>query len=209
MSRIPRVFVWIVVLCCLIEFALEGAAYARWPLLRQGVFMLGGFWPTLLGSLNGVYPGQGVLMFLTYGFLHAGPMHLAMNMLSLLALVREMAGALGTRRLLVIYIVSQIAGAALFGLMVPPQRVPMVGASGAIFGLAGALFGFALMRMRARGLPLGPLARSALLMVGLNLILTLAMPNVAWQAHLGGALAGLALGLAYGAMAPPPRRRRV
>lgn len=207
MARIPRPFIWIILICCLIEAVLLLAPFAGRPRLRDFIDALGGFWSPLMFGAKGLYPGQPLVMFVTYGFLHAGLMHLAMNMLSLLVLVRELAPALGTRRLLLIYAVSQVAAAALFGWMKPMSAVPMIGASGAIFGVAGALFGFALVRLRARGLPLGPLGRSAGVLIGLNLVMTLAMPNIAWQAHLGGALAGFVMGAIYGMAEPKPQRR--
>ncbi|MDO5631193.1 MAG: rhomboid family intramembrane serine protease [Paracoccus sp. (in: a-proteobacteria)] len=200
MKTIPRPFIAIIALCCLIEAALSLAPLLGAPVgVRQLVFALGGFWPAIVGTGRGVYPFQDLAMFISYGFLHAGLAHLAMNMLSLAVLVREMAPALSTARLLAIYAVAQVAGALLFWQM-HPIGGPMVGASGAVFGLAGALFGFAVMRYRARGLPMGGLMRSAAILIGLNLILTLLMPSVAWQAHLGGALAGLIMGAVYGAM---------
>ncbi|MDO5706580.1 MAG: rhomboid family intramembrane serine protease, partial [Paracoccus sp. (in: a-proteobacteria)] len=175
--------------------------------LRQFAFALGGFWPAIVGTGRGVYQFQDLAMFVSYGFLHAGIAHLAMNMLSLAVLVRELSPGLSTGRLLAIYAVAQVAGALLFRWL-HPVGGPMVGASGAIFGLAGALFGFAMVRYAARGLPMGGLMRSAGILIGLNLILTLLMPAVAWEAHLGGAIAGLVMGAAYGMM-PAPQRRAI
>ena len=83
-----------------------------------------------------------------------------------------------------------------------PESGPMVGASGAIFGLAGALIAVAMLDRRRRQKPLGPLWRAVANIVVLNLGLTFLVPSIAWQAHLGGALAGLVMGLLIG-----PRRR--
>ena len=79
----------------------------------------------------------------------------------------------------------------------------MVGASGAIFGLAGAEIAIAGRILLARGGSLRPLAGPVAQFILLNVVLTLAVPNIAWQAHLGGALAGVAIGALY-----QPRRRR-
>lgn len=208
MKSIPLPFVIIIALCCVIEAVLALGPMFGLPVgLRQFVFALGGFWPGIVGSGRGVYPFQDLVMFVTYGFLHAGLAHLAMNMLSLMVLVRELMPALGTGRLLLIYAASQVGGALLFWWM-HPVGGPMVGASGAIFGLAGALFGFAIIRYAARGLPMGGLMRSAAILIGLNLLLTVLMPSVAWQAHLGGALAGLALGAVYAVTLPQRRSGR-
>jgi rhomboid protease GluP len=80
----------------------------------------------------------------------------------------------------------------------------MIGASGAIFGLAGALIGYAAVTGWRRRRPLGQLWRGVGLMVVLNVALTVLMPSIAWEAHLGGALAGLAMGAAM-AMRHNPR----
>lgn len=192
---LPRGTTTLIAICCLIEAGLLLAGLLGYPATRQGAYMLGAFWSPLLWSGHGLYPGQPALMFLTYGLLHGGLAHLAMNMISLVAVARELGRFLPARRIALIYLISQIAAAALFAVMVPSGG-PMVGASGAIFGLAGALIGQALRWRRGRGLSLQPIWRAVLLIGALNVALTLLVPSIAWQAHLGGALAGLLLGLA-------------
>lgn len=186
----------VIVLCCLIE-ALTWAG----PLLglgsaRVAAVMLGGFWPPLMVGGAGLYPGQGVAMFLTYGLLHGGVLHLAMNMISLAAVGRELVRMIGSGRMALTYLVSQIVAAAVFAWM-EPGAGPMVGASGAVFGLAGALVGHAAISLRRRHRSMAPLIRATALILGLNVVLTLLMPAIAWQAHLGGGLAGLALGVIF------------
>ena len=194
-GRMP-VWVWgVIVLCCAIEALVVLGPQPPIGNLRALVMVWGGFWPVLLdGQSVGVFPGQPIAMFATYGFLHGGIAHLGMNMLSLLALAPELGRMIGSGRMAVVYAVTQVAAAAVYAVMSPPSG-PMVGASGAIFGLAGALVAVAFVRSRKRGLPMGPLARSVAVLIGLNVALTLAMPAIAWQAHLGGALAGVILGL--------------
>ena len=64
-----------------------------------------------------------------------------------------------------------------------------------MFGLAGALVGYAtIWRLRTER-PMRPVLRAVALVLGLNVALTLLMPQIAWQAHLGGAVAGLLIGL--------------
>lgn len=222
--------VWVVVLiaaCCLIEgglflaelfglrvaifvpgrtgFALPGAGGYRVGIpIRQFVYGLFGFWSPQFHAGHGLYPGQPAVMFLTYGLLHSGLMHLGMNMLSLAAVARELDRLIGSRMMALVYLVSQIAAALLFALMAPDAG-PMVGASGAIFGLAGALIGHAAVSGWRRHRPLGQLWRGVALMVVLNVALTVLMPSIAWQAHLGGTLAGLAMG-AWTGMRANPRR---
>ncbi|MBM3603196.1 MAG: rhomboid family intramembrane serine protease [Alphaproteobacteria bacterium] len=193
----------LVVICCGIEGLLLLAGLVGYPIARQASFMLGGFWSPLIWEGAGLYPGQRLAMFLTYGLLHGGLLHLAMNMISLAAVARELNRMVGPARMGAIYLASQVSGAALFAAM-QPQAGPMIGASGAVFGLAGALVGFAAITLRRRRRSLAPLVRAVALILGLNIALTLLMPSIAWEAHLGGAAAGLILGLIF-AFSPSAR----
>ena len=192
----PRLPLWVkavIVLCCAMQGLAILADLMGWPIFRQAITFLGGFWSAILWAGHGIFPGHPLTMFVTYGFLHAGLLHLGMNMLSLAVLARELNRLIGARRMALIYAVTQVAAALLFALMAPDGG-PMVGASGAIFGLAGALVGFAAVTGWLRRRPLGQLWRGVALMVGLNVALTLLMPAIAWEAHLGGTLAGLLMG---------------
>lgn len=224
-AAIPRWVLGIIVLCCLFEAALTlcdlvGLRFTIYVTQQQGFFPfftsqrlgipvrqvvngLFGFWSEQAHAWRGLYPGQPALMFLTYGLLHGGLLHLGMNMLSLAALARELGPLIGNLRMAVIYLVSQLAAAAMFALMAPTSG-PMVGASGAIFGLAGALVGFAAVTGWRRRRPLGPLWKGVALMMVLNVALTVLMPSIAWEAHLGGTLAGLVMGAVI-AMTRTPR----
>lgn len=194
----PRLPLWVkavIVLCCAIQAAVIAADLVGYPIVRQAALILGGFWSPVLWAGHGVFPGHVLTMFLTYGFLHAGLLHLGMNMLSLVALARELDRLIGARRMALVYAVTQLAAALLFAVMTP-NGGPMIGASGAIFGLAGALIGFAAVTGWRRRRPLGQLWRGVAMMVVLNVALTVLMPSIAWEAHLGGALAGLLMGAA-------------
>jgi len=134
----------------------------------------------------------------TGGFLHAGLLHIGVNMISLWSLGRFVEWAVGSTRMLVIYMVSLIAsGLGVVFLSAP--YVPTVGASGAIFGLFGALF--------AVGLKLGKpgmdLVKANTGILVLNLIITFAVPSISWQAHVAGLLAGFVL--TYAIYFPPRR----
>ncbi|MFV0383190.1 rhomboid family intramembrane serine protease [Paracoccus sp. (in: a-proteobacteria)] len=220
---LPRWIIVLIVLCCAIQAALtladllgygipmrmERSTGLPWRMsfyvslpIEQVVFQLLGFWSGLLHGGQAIFPGQPAAMFLSYGLLHAGLAHITMNMLSLAAVARELGRFVTARQMALIYLISQIAAAALFALM-SPQGGPMVGASGAIFGLAGALIGQAVIWRRWRGLSMRPVWRGVLIIGGLNLAMTLLMPSIAWEAHLGGAIAGFAMGIAL-----PLRRDR-
>jgi membrane associated rhomboid family serine protease len=96
---------------------------------------------------------------------------------------------LGRARFLALYLISGFAG-SLAVLFLTAGNVPVVGASGAIFGLMGAF----LVIQRKRGGNMNGL----LLLVGINLVIGF-IPgiNVAWQAHLGGLVGGGLVGLIY------------
>lgn len=193
-GQLPRWVTALILLCCLIEAGLQLAQLAGYPAVRQAGLMLAGFWSPLLWDGYGLYPGQPLLMFLSYGLMHGGLMHLAMNMISLAVVARELNRLIGAGRMAAIYVVSQIAAAALFAAM-EPQAGPMIGASGAIFGIAAALVGYVAVIGRRRRRPMGRMWRSVALIVVLNVALTVLIPSIAWQAHLGGAVAGLIMGV--------------
>jgi membrane associated rhomboid family serine protease len=165
------------------------------PRLRLVVYEYAGFWPGLLRDWRPNFPGQSLAMFTTYALLHAGALHLVVNMLTLASLGREIVARAGPGRFLVIYGASALGGAVAFGLLAPTLR-PMVGASGALFGLAGALAAWEWRARRDDGLPTGPVVRFVALMVVLNVVLWWAMRGqLAWETHLGGCLAGAAVAL--------------
>lgn len=194
---VPPVFLAVIVLCIAIQLLSEAA-----PALREWLLLHGALWPQLLQGVQPMFPGQQVTMFLTYGFLHGGLLHLGMNMLALYVLARSLAVAMPGGTMVALYALSQLVAGAV-QLWLSDSQLPVVGASGAIFGLAGAEIAIAARLLLARGGSLRPLAGPVVQFILLNVALTLAVPNIAWQAHLGGALAGVAMGALY-----PPRRRR-
>lgn len=183
------------------ELVLQGADLGLWgsPAWRAEVYAYGAFWAGLLTpEWRPVYPAQPVTMFLTYGFLHAGLAHLAFNVLTLLSVGAAVVGDLGARRFLALYGGSLLGGGAGFAAL-STVSVPMVGASGALFGLLGALMVSGARRTwRRRGL--GAAARGALALGAVLAAVNLAVwwstdGALAWEAHLGGFLAGVLGGL--------------
>ncbi len=135
---------------------------------------------------------------LTGAFLHGGLLHIGVNMMSLWFLGRFIELALGSWRMFVVYMVSLVVS-GLGVVYFSDPMVPTVGASGAIFGLFGALFaiGFKL------GKPGMNLVRANIGILVLNLIITFTVPQISWQAHVAGLLGGFALTYA---LYFPPRR---
>lgn len=169
--------------------------------LRRLAYENGGFWPGLLQNWTPNYAVQPATMFVTYSFLHGGLVHLVVNMATLFSLGGAVTDRVGEARFLTIYIVAILGGAIGFGLLAPTLR-PMVGASGALFGLAGAIVVWDFLeQVRAREFPLGTF-RVLTFLIGLNIVLWWAMDGqLAWETHLGGFLAGVVAGAVL-----PPRK---
>jgi membrane associated rhomboid family serine protease len=152
-------------------------------LLYAGVYSL----PT------GEFPGYGFepWRMLTTVFTHSQSFifHIALNMYSLWLFGQALEPMLGRARFLALYLISGFAGSIGVSLLAG-DFVPVVGASGAIFGLMGAF----LVIQRKRGGNMNGL----LVLVGINLVLGF-IPgiNVAWQAHVGGLVGGALVGLIY------------
>lgn len=129
-------------------------------------------------------------------FTHVEPLHIGFNMLALYFLGPMLETVLGRTRFLALYLVSGIAGSAAVMLLSEPQGQTL-GASGAIFGLMGAL---AVVALKVRGQ-----VQSVLMWIGLNLVFTFTVSGISWQGHIGGLLGGAVLGAA---MVYAPRTRR-
>lgn len=147
-------------------------------------------------SLGGaaLYPGQRVLMFLSHAFLHGSLLHMIMNMTILLALGRFVGDRYGPRAILPVFMIGALAGGAAFGLL-GTSGFPMVGASGAVFAFLGVWIAWDWRRHRDAGISPGPVARRVAVLVAINVAMLVGLQGMlAWEAHLGGFLAGLALG---------------
>lgn len=189
---VPSVVWFLAALSVVPEGVLTGADLGLWgsPDWRVIAYQYGAFWAGLMHGWQPTYAGQPLLMFATYGFLHGGLSHLALNMATLIAFGAVLVPRFGTASFLVLYGLSQIGGGLAFAWLAP-DGAPMVGASGAIFGLAGAFLAMAAARLRGRQRSIAPVLQSLGALVLLNFVLWWAMAGgLAWQAHLGGAVAG-------------------
>jgi membrane associated rhomboid family serine protease len=144
--------------------------------------------------------------FLTAAFLHStgGVLHILFNMYALWLVGPYLEQALGRWRFVALYVLAAVGGQVGVTLLASPAApawfTGVVGASGAVFGLFGAV----LVVLRR----LGRDARQILVFLAINGALGFLLPGIAWQAHLGGLVTGLALGAAY-AYAPRERRDAV
>lgn len=141
--------------------------------------------------------------FLTSAFLHSPswPLHIAFNMYALWLVGPPLEYLLGRTRFLALYLLSALGGSVFLLLLASPTAdswfTPAVGASGAVFGLFAAL----VVLQRRLGRDITPLVGVILV----NAVLGFVIPNVAWQAHLGGLVTGAAVAAVF-ATAPAQRR---
>jgi membrane associated rhomboid family serine protease len=157
--------------------------------------LIGRFQDYFGAPLEGVSEGQWYRL-LTSMFLHQEPWHIAFNMLGLWWLGGPLEAAFGRARYLTLYLLSGLAGSALTYLLEAPNQASL-GASGAVFGLLGAT----VVLVRRLNYEMRPV----LTLLALNLLFTFWWANIAWQAHVGGLVAGIVI--AYG-MVHAPRERR-
>ena len=127
--------------------------------------------------------------FITPVFLHANPAHVVMNCISLYYIGRQVEAVYGSFRFSVIYILSGIAGVVLSFALLPN---PSLGASGAIFGLIGALLLF-LYRNRTVLNTRGAI-RQVVIVIGIQIAAGLISQVVDNAGHIGGLLCGIGLG---------------
>jgi membrane associated rhomboid family serine protease len=200
------------------ELVLSDRAYVE--VLRWFSFIPARYDPVVVA--RGVPGGLGaqIWTFVTYAFLHGDIMHLGINAVWLLAFGSAVARRFGTFRFLVFFIVTAAAGAAAHLATHAGAMVPMVGASAAISGCMAAAIRFAFQsggplgpwrahEAHAYHVPAAPLRAAltdtrilAFLLVwfGLNIFFGSGLVSlggdeqqVAWEAHIGGFLAGLVL----------------
>ncbi len=148
------------------------------------------------GPLEGIAEGQWYRL-VTSMFLHQEVWHIAFNMLGLWWLGGPLEAALGRARFITLYMLSGLAGSALTYWLAAPNQ-PSLGASGAVFGLLGATA----VLMRRLNYDMRPVFA----LLAINLIITFnPWGGIAWQAHVGGLVAGtlIAIGMVHA-----PRERR-
>lgn len=163
-----------------------------WAMLGLGRFTAG-------APLQGVAAGQWYRL-ITAAFLPGtgglGILDIAFNMWALILVGPALERLLGPLRYSAIYVASALGGSLLFYWLAPYELA--LGASGAIFGLFGAWFVVS-RRLRVD-------SRQIVILIVINLVFSFVFSGtIAWQAHVGGLIAGLALTAAY---AYAPRRNR-
>jgi membrane associated rhomboid family serine protease len=209
MFNMPGVVLALVAVCTAIHLL---RVYAMGPSASLLIILNFGFMPLRFTS---VYPLDlyAILSPITYSFLHGSIPHLLINMIWLMAFGSPLANRIGALRFLALWVVTAVAAVLLHFVLHPYDAAPLVGASGAISGMMGAAARFTFRSARIGGkpyfigpvLPLWKVFRSRMTVtflviwflinfaVGLGFGMTPGGPRVAWEAHIGGFLAGFFL----------------
>lgn len=129
---------------------------------------------------------------ITAGFVHdpSSPMHIVLNMYSIYIFGATLEPILGRVRFIALYLISILGGSVAVLYLADPYT-PVVGASGAFYGLMGAYF-VVLRKVGARSNQLVGL-------IAINLVFSFMFPGISWQGHIGGLLAGGAVASLYAA----------
>lgn len=135
-------------------------------------------------------------------FLHIGILHLALNLWALYQLGGVFEMLFGSSRFAVTYLVSGLAASVASAFFTDGVAA---GASGAIFGILGALILSIRRSPRFRHAPWGRgLVQQLVFWAGINIVIGFTMPGIDNAAHIGGFVAGLLLGLQPHRVPPPP-----
>ncbi|MEO3855549.1 rhomboid family intramembrane serine protease [Acrocarpospora sp. B8E8] len=168
-----------------------------------GEIVLGGDFVSEFNTSPGAIEQGEWWRLLTGAFLHLRPTgtfaitHILFNMWALWAIGPELERRLGHVRFAALYLLSALGGSVAVFLF---SIYPSVGASGAIYGLFGALF---VVSRR-----LGYDARGVVWLIGINVVLTFLIPGISWQGHLGGLVVGVLVSAVF-AYAPEKNRNTI
>ncbi|MBB5701718.1 membrane associated rhomboid family serine protease [Ochrobactrum daejeonense] len=166
--------------------------------------------PARFSLANGFTDPAALFTLVSYSFMHGGIAHIAVNMIWLAAFGSPLAGRIGTGRMIVFWIFTSIVAGLTHYAIYPESVSPLVGASGAISGMMGAAarYGFRRIGHGRRSEFAGPMLpvgltltlRPVLTFVGvwflINIITGLYstggadLSGIAWEAHIGGFIAG-------------------
>ncbi|MDQ3954863.1 MAG: rhomboid family intramembrane serine protease [Actinomycetota bacterium] len=153
-----------------------------------------------VGNLTGRFPSCPAAIqngewwrLLTPVLVHANAIHVLMNMFVLYIYGMNCEEAFGSVRLVIIYVGSALLGSALS--YATHKGVPSVGASGAVFGVVGALIVY-LYRRRSSQFIRQHLS-GMMMFLALNAVLGFLLPNVDVMAHFGGLIGGMIIGASF------------
>jgi membrane associated rhomboid family serine protease len=193
---VTKVLVGINVVMFLIELATGALAPTRHG--TEQLVHLGALVPGLVTGAYVAPYGAGhheYWRMVTVMFLHGGWLHILFNMWALWVLGEYVESVLGHVKFAVLYLVAGLAGSALIIVATPAYELT-VGASGAIFGIFGALALYAYVN-RNRDMVARSILGQIMILLVINLVFTFAQSGISWQGHIGGLVVGTALMGAY------------
>lgn len=205
--NLPPIIILLTAVCVLIEII---RTYLLSDEANIWVLYMFAFIPARYGDPQLAASWQAFATPFSYSFLHGGFTHLINNCLWLLVFGSPLAATIRNGRFLLFWFVCAAIGAWFHYLAQPQDMTPMIGASGAISGMMGAAarFGFRMIRLPEGGSrfsvpapPCGKLVRmpGVVVFLGIYLLMNLGIgatgvsvsgASIAWQAHLGGIVAG-------------------
>ena len=166
---------------------------------RSAAFLFFAFFPLDFSTpYKELFFGQNLVMFFSYSFLHGNFFHMIINVAIFFALGKQIEEQLGAINLILIFISTSIAGADAYQILSSGNSVPMVGASGGVFGFFGFIKGKELIYSVRHNLTILPFLNLIFGLILLHIILVLLYPTIipfqiGWQGHLGGFASGLIL----------------
>ena len=166
---------------------------------RSAAFLFLAFFPLDFGApYKELFFAQNFVMFFSYSFLHGNFFHMIINVAIFFALGKQIEEQLGAINLIFIFLSTSIAGAAAYQILSSGSSVPMVGASGGVFGFFGFIKGKELIYRIRHNLTILPFLNLIFGLIILHIILVLLYPTIipfqiGWQGHLGGFVFGLIL----------------
>lgn len=210
--NIPAIIVAIIAICA-------GVYVLQYYLLSNNqqirFLMLFGFIPARFTFADGFFDLSAWMTTITYSFMHGGFAHLAVNIVWLAAFGSPLAGRIGAVRFLSFWALTAIIAAFTHYAFYSESLVPLVGASGAISGMMGAAARFGFHRVTVWGdngrqipafggallsIPASLQNRTVLTFVGFWFVINILtglysvapgdLSGIAWEAHIGGFVAG-------------------
>ena len=166
---------------------------------RSTAFLLLAFFPIEFSTpYKELFFGQNVIMFFSYAFLHGSFFHMVINVAIFFALGKQIEVQFGSINLTFIFVSTAIAGAVAYQVFASENPVPMVGASGGVFGFFGFLKGRELIYRISHRLSILPFLNLVFGLLILHIILVLLYPAIipfqtGWHGHFGGFVFGLLL----------------
>jgi len=161
--------------------------------LRGLMISYGAFWDFLFPPRAGdqaLFPGQSYSMLMTHAFLHAGTIHVLMNTVIFIALGKTLAVYFGLRLVMLTMLLGAVSSGVAFGLL-ESTAAPMVGASGVVFAFIGLWLQASRSELKRIGRPGRSTASVIMSLIVIHVLLHVFMGGqIAWQAHLGGFVAG-------------------